>query len=325
MALKQLDGIKMGETWTSYMAAVYGSLKGAGLWHDEIYRLMGMSGIGFHFIIHEQASVTSATVYDWQSGHLAALDRIGIHSQSEFYWNNPGMNTFERTRTIAVEQIKNSIDRGKSVIIWAPTDILEFGIIDGYDDQDGIFSVKSCSDPYSDPLLYENLGRSEVPILYYQIIKGAVEVDSEKVYRNSLTFGLSEWRKDYHSDPHFASGSRAYDNLLKTLKNGDYQEFGLTYLMAVYADAKACIAKYLDSIVKDSKKLSDISEAAKHYHDSARLFAEIAEKVPFLGPESKKTRSGIINRRVIPDVIKLVHDSKISESKAMTIIEENLF
>ena len=62
-----MGNISYGMTWTSYVAGVYGALTGAGWWKDEVWKLMGMTGIAFHFIMHETCCPSSVTVYDWMA------------------------------------------------------------------------------------------------------------------------------------------------------------------------------------------------------------------------------------------------------------------
>jgi hypothetical protein len=150
---------------------------------------MGMTGIGFHFIVDKTACASSATVYEWVSEHFSAMDRIGIHSDFYSITDDPGLNTMGMMREDAVKRIKESIDNGIAVVIWAPTYVLEYGIILGYDDDDGVFFVESCMPQNPDPILYSNLGKSDVPMLSYQIFKGKVNVDREKIFRDSLQFG----------------------------------------------------------------------------------------------------------------------------------------
>ena len=55
----EIENIKMGMTWTTYIGSVYGVVKAAGLWEGEVWQLMGMSGLAFHFIVHETACPSS--------------------------------------------------------------------------------------------------------------------------------------------------------------------------------------------------------------------------------------------------------------------------
>jgi hypothetical protein len=316
-----LDNVEMGRTWTSYIAAVFGSLKSAGIWDDQML-LAGMSGIAFHFIIHNQAHITSATVYDWQNEHLAMMDRVGIHSDVYYYWNHHFMNTHEAIHAATLRRIKTSIDAGLPVVVWAPTDVLEFGILYGYDDQDQVFLCRACNEEDPDPLLYENLGRSEVPILFYQIFHSKQQVDSEKIYRDSLAFGLSEWKKAYHVNPYYASGIKAYENLIRTLQKGDYQENGLRYLLSVYAQSKCFLSQYLEHIAAHSQALKGVHEIAALYHQVGTLFSESASLAPFLSPECEIIMG--IDQKVIPDIQKKIVKAKALEDRVMELLEKTL-
>ena len=235
MARKMIENVQMGMTWTSYIASVDGSLRAAGLWDGEVWKLMGLTGIGFHFIMHTQLCPSSVTVYEWTDDHLMALDRIGVLSEV-YSIMNIRMNTFAEQQKIAVERIKGSIDAGRPVVAWAPTAILEFGILYGYDDEDGVFFVKDCSGATGDPLLYENLGISEIPMLFYQTFSGKIEVDQEKVFRDSLQYGVSEWLKEFHVNPYYASGRKAYENFIRALEEAALMNFGLAYTLGFDAE-----------------------------------------------------------------------------------------
>ena len=82
MSGKNLENIINGCTWTSYMSGVYGVLNAAGMWKDDLYKLMGMTGMAFHFIVHKTCCPSSVTVYDWLAEQTAMMDRVGVHSDS---------------------------------------------------------------------------------------------------------------------------------------------------------------------------------------------------------------------------------------------------
>ncbi|HYH01972.1 MAG TPA: hypothetical protein VEC37_02640, partial [Bacillota bacterium] len=283
MGRKILENVKMDYTWTTYIAAVGGVLRAAGWWTEETYKLMGMTGIGFHFIMHRQACASSVTVYDWLNKHLQALDGIGIHSEMFCADSFDKLNTGAKLQETAARRIKDSIDRGKGVVVWAPSKILEFGIITGYDDADQVFFVADCTGREVDPLLYANLGRSEVPMLSYQIIYDRIEVDREQIYRKSLEYAIGQWRKEFHISPDYASGSRAYDNLIATLEREDFDLFGLGFTVAVYADAKKSITQYLDFLFRESDIGKGLQRAVEFYGKAAVCFEQMSQLAPFSG------------------------------------------
>lgn len=311
---KKLDA-KVGMCWTSFIGSVDGVLRHGGLWEDDMYKLMGMTGMAFHFIIHKTACPSSVTVYDWAAEHMQMLDRIGIHSQVVQVFRDPKLNTFEMVQADAIEAVKASLDRDMAVVTWAPTGLLEFGIITGYDDEDQVFFVQDCANPDADPLRYTNLGVSEVPYLYVHIFKGKVDVDTEKIYRESLEFGLAEWNRE-EAAPDYARGRKGYEYLLDTLERGDFNPFGLVYCLNVYSDSKCCIARYLDFVSKQSQK--GLAPAVDLFQQVADNFLEITKLLPFgmdlkeLGPE--KVRA----------VQALVKESFALEDKAMAVVKATL-
>jgi hypothetical protein len=73
------------------------------------------------------------TAYDWGRVHQAAMARLGVHTE---WFECAYDTTFELARARAVGTIRASIDRGHPVIMWAPSPVLEFGLVTGYDDGD---------------------------------------------------------------------------------------------------------------------------------------------------------------------------------------------
>lgn len=320
MSGKKLENIQMGRTWTSYISSVEGALRSAGLWDGETWKLMGMSGIGFHFIIHKKVCASSVTVYDWAGDHIAAMDRIGIYS--EIVCNmDTHMNTFTKAREDAVRKIKESILSGRPVVVWAPTPILEFGLITGFDDDDGVFHVMDCTCRPVDPLLYENLGMSEVPILFYQIFKEKVDVNREKIFRDSLSYGVSEWEKIVHCSPEYASGRKAYEFLIKAMEEGEIDDFGLAYSLAVYVDAKECIAKYLNYINETSEQLRGINKAAELFTQIADKYKQLTALFPFSGCNGSGCT---IDRGNIPEGLNIIRECFALEEDAFRCIKSVL-
>ncbi len=319
MAKKTIEGVKMGNTWTTYMGSAEGALRAAGMWDGETHMLMGMTGMAFHFIVHEKACPSSVTVYDWTGEHFIMMDRIGVYSDSIMSMKDETCNTFANAQEDAIEKIRKSIDRGVPVIAWAPTPLLEFGLIKGYDDDEKVLDVIDCVDKDPDPLMYSNIGKSEAPFVYVQFLKEKVETDPERAYRSSLEFGVYEWNKKNHVDPHYASGRLGYDNLIGTLERGDFKEFGLSYILSVYDDSKRNIVKYLEELVKNSRNLKGLEEPLKLYGKVSQNYAKLVEIVPFRGPQM-----AFVDWKSLPEMINLVKESKDLEDRAMAMIDESL-
>lgn len=321
MSKKLLDNVQYGMTWTSYIAGVYGTLTNAGMWKDEVWKLMGMTGMAFHFIVHKSCCPSSVTVYDWMAEHLTMMDQIGIYSDFYQTYYDSKSSTFALRQKDAIRRIKESVDKGVCIVAWAPTRVLEFGIINGYDDEDGVFYVVDCSGQASDPLLYKNLGKSDVPILAYQIFKDKVKVDNEQVYRNSLKFAVSEWEKDFHISPDFASGKKAYTYLIKSLENGSFDSFGLAYIISVYYDSKTCIVQYLNFLSTQTTSLKGLEKAAAIYGRIVENYKMMSELFPFSGENGAGCTA---DRNNAQDLMKLARDCSELESQAMSIIATSL-
>lgn len=269
----------MEASWTSYMAAMGGVLKQCGYYTDDIKRLMCETGMGFHFIIEKRVCPSSVTVYSWIDEHREMMERIGIETEIQCIMGLAEREDREALQKKAVEDIKASLDRGFAVVAWAPSDILEFGIIKGYDDEDGVFYTADVTGGNPDPLLYENPGLSQVPILFYQIIRGKKEVSVKERALSSLGFALSEWNKETHVSEGYFSGKKAWQTLLKALKEREYDSNGLSYNLAVYCDSKNCIKEYF-SYLKELFS-GEFESTEGFYSEISRLFSEAQKIVPF--------------------------------------------
>lgn len=320
MAKKVLENINGGYTWTSYISGVYGVLSAAGMWQDEVYKLMGMTGMAFHFIVHENCCPSSVTVYDWVSEHTAMMDRIGVYSDVYQSYNNRS-DTYELRHRDAVKRIKESIDRGVGVVVWAPTSILEFGFVKGYDDEDGVFIVGDCTGQTVDPLLYGNLGKSDVPMLFYQIFREKVTTDTQRIFKDSLEFAVSEWEKEFHVNSTFASGRKGYKLLLASLEKGDFNLFGLPYILAVYVDSKKNAAQYLAFLAGNQSEFKGLEKAAGLYNQITGKYEELTRLFPFSGSNGS---GGTADRSKAPEGLKLVRECFELEEQAMKDIKNVL-
>jgi predicted DNA-binding transcriptional regulator YafY len=323
MAKRLVENAAMGHTWTSYVAAAEGCLRASRFWSGETWKLMGRSGMGFHFIVHREICPSSVTVYDWNSEHVDCMDRMGIISEAFSMMDDGRHNTFADARERAVQKIKESIERGIPALVWAPTPILEFGVINGFDDADGVFSVEQCTGQPADPLLYGNLGKSEVPILFYQIFYKKASVDEPQIIRRSLEFGLSEWKKENHVNPeNYASGIKGYANLIGALEKGVFNEFGLGYLAAVYTDSKTALTQYLNWLAARPDATKPLAKAAKHFAKVSDAWAGMAKLAPFSGVNGR--RESPLDKETIPEILKLAKEAFAREKEAMEEISTAL-
>jgi hypothetical protein len=316
--MKRLENVGMAQTWTCYAGALYGSLKAAGMWGGDLDTLMGETGILFQFIMADDCCPSGVTVYNWKENHYAMADRIGIANDVLVVHKEPQWNTFEAAQELAVVRIKESIDRGVAPIVWAPTPLLEFGLISGYDDDEHILYPVHCLPNEPDPTLYENFALSEVPIIHVQSFYKKCEYDREKTVRNSLRFGVEHWNSDSHVTPNYGSGKKAWENMISALERKSFSEFGLTYCMNVYAESKRRLPAFLSQVAGIADYFAPLKEASALYSDVSAQTESMAKTLPFDGPEST------VKEEDVPALLESAKRAYEIETKAMVIIEQTL-
>jgi hypothetical protein len=290
--MRNSTGARLTPSWASYVGAAHGVLKAAGMIDLSMGQMMGMTGIGFHFIVHEECCPSSVTVYDWMSEHQQAMARIGVFA--ELNMAEPGTPTYDAARRHTIHRIRESIDRGVGAILWG-VDTGEFGVAYGYDDDDQVLLVSGVASAggetgESDPILYDNVGLTfgGAPILFCQTPIEAMPFDLDSTSRQSLAFYVEQMEKTTHVAPAYHSGLLAYDAWIRAMKTGKFNPFGLRYIAAVYADAKAHTAEYIESLSKEwdtSREMQDAAGAAKQL---AKAFSQILDDLeqPSCGPEA---------------------------------------
>ena len=290
--MRNSTGARLTPSWASYVGAAHGVLKAAGMIDLSMSQMMGMTGIGFHFIVHEECCPSSVTVYDWMSEHQQAMARIGVFA--ELNMAEPGTPTYDAARRHTIHRIRESIDRGVGAILWG-VDTGEFGVAYGYDDDDQVLLVSGVASAggetgESDPILYDNVGLTfgGAPILFCQTPIEAMPFDLDSTSRQSLAFYVEQMEKTTHVAPAYHSGLLAYDAWIRAMKTGKFNPFGLRYIAAVYADAKAHTAEYIESLSKEwdtSREMQDAAGAAKQL---AKAFSQILDDLeqPSCGPEA---------------------------------------
>ena len=286
---------RLTPSWTSYVGAAHGVLTAAGMADLSLSQMMGMTGIGFHFIVHEECCPSSVTVYDWMSEHQQAMARIGVFA--ELNMAEPGTPIYDAARRHTIQRVRESIDRGIGAILWG-VDTGEFGVAYGYDDDDQVLLVSGVASAgsetgESDPVLYDNVGLTfaGAPILFCQTPIEAVPFDLEWTSRQSLAFYVEQMEKASHVAPAYHSGLLAYDAWIQAMKTGKFNPFGLRYIAVVYADAKAHTAGYIESLSKDWSALQAMQDAAGAAKQLAHVFGKMLDALeqPPCGPEALGT------------------------------------
>ncbi|HYF94267.1 MAG TPA: hypothetical protein VD969_18775 [Symbiobacteriaceae bacterium] len=310
--------------WTSYAGATYGVLKAAGMLDQDHDWFMGVSGMAFHLIMHEDCCISSATVYDWDYEHRAALERMGV--LSEVLGAMPDSPTFDAACKRAVANIKASLDRGVGVVVWG-IDTGEFGVIYGYDDDDGVFLADGVGKfgPGSNPVLYENIGRTfgDAPILHYQIPIERVAVDLDKAYRSSLQYYVRHMESQQHVCAPYQAGIKAYDNWIGALERGKFQSVGLLYNLTVYASAKWQASHYMQFLAESWRGLPALAETADLFERIAGVYKQMLDAAghdlhqpPFMWPEVTPDQAAAL--------LPLVRQARALEVEAVTLVKAAL-
>ncbi len=317
--MKKGEKVSLGMTWMSYLGSIHGALKAAGMWDGEVHELMGLTGMGFHFITNRTLDASGPTVYNWLEEHFEMLDRIGVYSEQILVFKKEDVNTFDIAKKNNIKRIVTSLDNGIPVVTWGVTPIPEFGIISGYDDKERIFFVEDCMPEEPDPLMYDNLGLCNVPILYlnYLVEKGPYDYDQS--VRSSLRFGINHWNSRYPTETDYETGKRAYDLIIRGLEAGRFDPFGLSYLMNVYADLKENMRRFFSDLA-ERKGFEFIKTVTDDYAELSDLFQSTAKLLPFSGPGGEHH----IDSAAIQEIMKKMKAAKQLEDGIMGRIAEAL-
>ena len=250
MAYKKLD-TTLFSAWSTYAASMMSVLEGCGMWNkeDTFQKFMGVTGIAAQLCMDTHCSALPITDYDWIAEHPRFLERIGV--KTHIYHALPDDPAYECKQGQAIDAVKKSLDQNRAVVAWG-IDTGEFGIIDGYDDEDGIFFTKGIGSPNTDtsmPILYKNLGKTfaNAPVLYVEIPDSIQPIDQKQAYYHSLKLYAQEMTRESDSADR-AYGIDGYDLLISGLKKDECDSFGLRYCMGVYYERKDAMFLYLREI-----------------------------------------------------------------------------
>lgn len=250
MAYKKLD-TTLFSAWNTYAVSMMSVLEDCGMWNkeDTFQKFMGVTGIAAQFCVDRHCSALPITDYDWITEHPRFLERIGV--KTHIYHASPDDPAYEYKQGQAIEAVKKSLDQNRAVVVWG-IDTGEFGIIDGYDDEDGIFFTKGIGSPNtgsSIPILYGNLGKTfaNAPVLYVEIPDSVQAIDWKQAYYHSLKLYAQEMTRVSDSADR-AYGIDGYDLLISDLKKDRCDSFGLRYCMGIYYERRDAMLLYLREV-----------------------------------------------------------------------------
>lgn len=302
-----LNHIEMKRESKSFIDSLYAILTSCGLFEGPKYMLSGLTGMAFKFSVHKDLLPMSVSAYGrWGIEHWSALDNIGILTVSDGgYTRHPTSRSY---RLEAVQWVKESLDQGKGVIYWLP----EFGVIRGYDDEDGVFFIQDGYSSEDVVLLYENFGLNITPFWDIHLVGDKVDVPMKDMILESMRLALVDWETPYKTLPStdIASGRLAYDFLSSGLEHGVYNERGAVYILDSYLYSRQEIKNYLGEAVT---VWPDLQSAYVIYEELILIMETLASYIT-------QTSSGReIDRAYIPLILKHLQEAKGLEEQAMNM------
>ncbi|GMK38659.1 hypothetical protein PCCS19_17130 [Paenibacillus sp. CCS19] len=270
MSSVYLHKIRMKRESKSFVDSLHAILTAANLFDGPKYRLSGLSGMAFKFSVHERLLPLSVTAYgQWGLEHSAAIDNLGLFTISD--GGRTRHLTFRHYQQDAIGWIKQSLDRGVGLIYWIP----EFGVIHGYDDEDGVFFIQDGWSQEDHIVLYDNLGLNFTPFWNVHMIGGKVDVPLEEQVLESVRSAIHDWQTSFKllPDREIASGKLAYDFYIEALRSGDYDKGGARYILDSYRYARREIRDYLSDV---RTLWPELAEAHAYYEELGELIADLS-------------------------------------------------
>lgn len=317
MAGRILENIELSnESSRSYIDALYAVLSSGGLYKDTKYMLAGMTGMAFVFTAHKNLIPASVDVYSLKETGWRALDILGFYS--EIYAGANNNITFPLHQKKAAERIKQSVDNGIGVVIWAPRR-MEFGVVHGYDDEDEVFYCLDRLLPGEQILLYKNLGKTDSVFWMCQIVGECIEKDIRDIYMDSLEVCVDEWETPYKAEPHsnreYGSGRKAYEYMIKALEDGKFHNNGAIRIIRCNILCKKEIYQYLNEVMKE---LPDIKPAVSKYKE----LNEVCDYIDGLLPDTDQ--APVSQLVVTPGLLDSLKQAKETEELAVSEVKKYL-
>lgn len=310
---KTLAGVGIGDTETPYVRAAEGALRAAGMWEDEPWMLLGLSGLGFHLIADPGTCPSSPTAYPWTQVHTEAMQRIGVSSRCIQCNDSDG---FEPARAQAVELAKEALDRGVPCV-FKTFEYAEFGILTGYDESDEVFLVSEITGS-ADPVLFSNLGRPHgYPSLFVQVFDKRGELDLEAAAADSFRYAEECWNARAWPTDGYNVGAEAYRTLIAAVDSAETDPLGLRYILKILADARTGVAAYVRRL-HDELVLPDLGAPAERYEKAAARLTRAAELLPAEAPWERP-----LDRTVTPEASKLLSEAADLEAEALGFLKRS--
>jgi len=305
-----LDAITMKRESKSYVDSLHAVLTAAGLFQGPKHMLSGLTGMAFKLSVHKRLLPLSVTAYgQWGDEHRPAVDNIGLYTA----WDggrsrHPSFCYYQQD---AIKWIKQSLDQGIGVIYWIP----EFGVIHGYDDEDGVFFVQDGWSREDIVVLYDNLGLNWTGFWYCQVFGDKAEVPQEDMVLESVRLAIYDWQTPHKAlpDKEIASGKLAYTFLTEGLRSGQFDESGAVYILDSYLYARAEIRDYLGKV---QPLWSELASAYALYQELVHVTSEIGACIYTLKDGSRR-----VDRSRVDDIVVRLRRAEALEEEAVACFQ----
>jgi hypothetical protein len=315
VAVRIINNIELKRESRSFIDCLHSVLTAAGIFNTPKFMLSGMTALAFKFIMHKTMIPSSLEMYSRPHENWWGVNILGIYSETHGgFKNDPAFCLY---RKHGVDRIKESIDRNVGAILWAP-DYMEFAIVHGYDDSDGVFYYKDRRNSDDQVLLYENLGLVKNACWHYHVFwNEKVSRDIKDIYSDSLIEAVYEWDVPYklerETNAEYGSGKKAYEYILNALENRDFDDFGACYNMNANVISKNEISRYMEEVVEE---IPELSCALVKYKELDGIYKDIDSIIP------KNAMDYHIDMNHIPKLIKEFKKAMEVEEAAIREIKD---
>ncbi len=277
--------------------------------YDSSY-ILGISGAVFRTWIHKKlcpSSWDSCAGHCWPWGPEPVLKTFGYKFQRIRRDSSDTKGIQE-----AWQKVKETLDAGKPVMCFDPIGGMGWGVIIGYDEEQGIYYVRTPGDegvePSSSPI--DKFGRRSW-LLIYLIGEKTKDLDAREAELNSLRQAIQHAKSQERAHAgDYSPGFLGYETWIRFLESDEMERdpppWGLNnwYNLYVLSHARPLAAEYLKTLAKKygPKTAKHLTEAAECYSKESALFVELSQFFP-KGRE-QETLKNPENRSKAADLLK---------------------
>ncbi len=286
MGRELLSGVALVMNWCSLAGALEGALRFLGQ-PVTTPRVMGISGHAFRLALPlaggEVAAPGAETAIDLERA-TALYRNLGRAFEVIAAW--PDARDYAGRRAEAVKRVNKSIDRGAPAIVY-DLHLPQFGLVTGYDDRAGTWSVRTMLSPqYGGEL---PLGRWPVPEnpgpVVALIPAGRKRIEPRRAVLEALRFAVSYAERGDPGDPTGAvHGFAAYERWGEAFTRGEpISTAGNTALVMALQSARRDAAAFLraDAAAQLPGAAAALIEAAAAYDAEALAISRMMTMFPY--------------------------------------------